>query len=128
MTKQVNELMAQVNDLLFAPNHLRKRKSQELRTALEAALKPCEPFGYVNTHTGQFFKDVEDCRKNNEGHWRTVYTDAPPAQTPVPPRLTDEQRLEIFHSVRPRNRLDFIKAYMFAVETAVRKQFGVNDE
>ncbi|MXN29192.1 hypothetical protein [Delftia sp. CH05] len=31
------------------------------------------PFGYVNTHTGQFFTDVEPCRQGNEGHWRTVY-------------------------------------------------------
>lgn len=36
-----------------------------------------EPFGYVNTQTGQFFKDVEACRKNNEGHWRTIYTAQP---------------------------------------------------
>ena len=39
-----------------------------------------EPFGYVNTHTGQFFKDVETCRKGNEGHWRTVYTNQAPQQ------------------------------------------------
>lgn len=38
-----------------------------------------EPFGYVNTHTGQFFKDVEPSRKNNQGHWRTVYTAPAPA-------------------------------------------------
>jgi len=31
------------------------------------------PFGYVNTYTGQFLYDVEPCRKDNEGHWRTVY-------------------------------------------------------
>lgn len=42
-----------------------------------------EPFGYVNTHTGQFFKDVETCRKGNEGHWRTVYTHPAPQQ-PAP--------------------------------------------
>lgn len=40
MTKQIDELMALANDLLFAPNHLRKKKSQALRAALEAALKP----------------------------------------------------------------------------------------
>jgi len=39
-----------------------------------------EPFGYVNTHTGQFFKDVESSRRNNEGHWRTVYTHPAPQQ------------------------------------------------
>lgn len=40
-----------------------------------------EPFGYVNTYTGQFYKDVEPCRKNNEGHWRTVFTSQQPTQT-----------------------------------------------
>lgn len=44
------------------------------KTELAAALQGVQPFGYVNTHTGQFFTDVEHCRKNNEGHWRTVYT------------------------------------------------------
>ena len=39
------------------------------------------PFGYVNTQTGQFFTDVEPCRKNNEGHWRTVYLQ--PAAAPA---------------------------------------------
>ncbi|MEF9949450.1 MAG: hypothetical protein RR800_14050, partial [Comamonas sp.] len=43
------------------------------------AAQAAEPFGYVNTHTGQFFKDVEPCRKTNEGHWRTVFTE-PQAQ------------------------------------------------
>ncbi|SDZ53805.1 hypothetical protein, partial [Delftia lacustris] len=38
-----------------------------------AAPAAVAPFGYVNTHTGQFFKDVEPCRQGNEGHWRTVY-------------------------------------------------------
>lgn len=36
------------------------------------------PFGYVNTQTGQFFKDVEPSRKGNEGHWRTVYLNPSP--------------------------------------------------
>lgn len=41
---------------------------------IAAAQQGVQPFGYVNTQTGQFFKDVEPCRQNNEGHWRTVYT------------------------------------------------------
>lgn len=45
-----------------------------LEAQLAAAQQGVQPFGYVNTQTGQFFKDVEPCRQNNEGHWRTVYT------------------------------------------------------
>ncbi len=60
--------------------HWREAKA---RLALAAAPQPPvegrEPFGYVNTHTGQFFKDVEPSRKNNQGHWRTVYTAPAPA-------------------------------------------------
>lgn len=57
-----HQFKAFVQDLISA---------SQLAAVQHAAL---EPFGYVNTHTGQFFKDVELCRKNNEGHWRTVYT------------------------------------------------------
>ena len=49
-------------------------ENEQLRAQLAAAQQSVQPFGYVNTQTGQFFKDVELCRKNNEGHWRTVYT------------------------------------------------------
>ncbi|WP_447916235.1 hypothetical protein [Delftia acidovorans] len=47
----------------------------EYGTQLYAGAAPAAvaPFGYVNTHTGQFFTDVEPCRQGNEGHWRTVY-------------------------------------------------------
>ena len=55
------------------------KELQDENTALKAAAQAAEPFGYVNTHTGQFFKDVEPCRKTNEGHWRTVFT-APQTQ------------------------------------------------
>lgn len=48
-------------------------ENEQLKAQLAAAQQGVHPFGYVNTQTGQFFKDVEPCRKNNEGHWRTVY-------------------------------------------------------
>lgn len=48
----------------------------------QEAPRAVHPFGYVNTYTGQFFKDVEPCRQNNEGHWRTVYEH--PAQLAAP--------------------------------------------
>lgn len=49
------------------------------------------PFGYVNTQTGQFFTDVEESRKHNEGYWRTVYADASVAlraSRPLPAQAT----------------------------------------
>ncbi len=83
MTKQVNELMALVNSLLFAPNHLRKRKSQELRTALEAVLKPGEPVGYrykFRNFMGDEVWSFELPRDGKVLEAVPVYT-APPAQT-----------------------------------------------
>lgn len=52
---------------------------RDLPTALQLPAMGLEPFGYVNTHTGQFFREVEQSRKNNQGHWRTVYTATDPA-------------------------------------------------
>lgn len=52
-------------------------KRSECKRLIQAALDMSPvvaPFGYVNTYTGQFFRDVEACRKGDEGHWRTVYT------------------------------------------------------
>lgn len=51
-----------------------QQQVRDLEAQLAAAQRGVQPFGYVNTHTGQFFTDVEPCRRNNEGHWRTVYT------------------------------------------------------
>ena len=79
MTNQIETIMALVVEYGVYPSD---ELHHAIESALEAALKPGEPFGHVNTRTGQFFKDVEDCRQNNEGHWRTVYTAATPAQTP----------------------------------------------
>lgn len=71
--------------------------SKSIADVLAAAPQPPvaaqEPFGYVNTHTGQFFKDVEPCRQNNEGHWRTVYT--LPAPQPAPVAQGDALDVEI---------------------------------
>jgi hypothetical protein len=130
MTKGIGELMALAETFRDAqwPDCLDDKKA--LRAALEAALNPGEAFGYVNTSTGQFFRNVEDCRKNNEGHWRTVYTTAPPAQTP-PTHLSlgglDEIYRESFGLIDSRLVGDQIN-FARAIETAVRRQFGVNDE
>lgn len=73
-------------ELLTEKRHQRTRDVAAVRTlgalgynwnggeAWQAAPNAAQPFGYVNTYTGQFFSDVEPCRKNNEGHWRTVYS------------------------------------------------------
>jgi hypothetical protein len=87
---KIDELMAQVNDLLFAPNHLRKKKSQELRTALEAALKPgadmCERICLAieaadakSMREADYMLDSDDCIRIVREHFAA----APPAQTPV---------------------------------------------
>jgi hypothetical protein len=49
-----------------------------------------------------------------------IYTSAPPAQTP--PRLTDEQISDIAVSTPPN-----VHTYGRAIETAVRRQFGVQE-
>lgn len=64
---RINELEAQLQR--------RDERIAELEAQLEAAgAGKEEPFGYVNTYTGQFFWTVEACPKGNEAHWRTVYT------------------------------------------------------
>lgn len=68
------------------------KELQDENTALKAAAQAVEPFGYVNTHTGQFFKDVEPCRKTNEGHWRTVFI-APQAQEDARGAVTEHKPL-----------------------------------
>ena len=74
--KQIEEITKLAYDIGAYPLAFK----EELRTLLSSAQSGEQvPFGYVNTNTGQFFKDVEPCRKNNEGHWRTVYTHPAPA-------------------------------------------------
>jgi hypothetical protein len=53
---------------------------------------------------------------------------APPAQTPVPPRLTDAELIEIYRQEHPVERRMKGNSFARAIESAVRKQFGVNDE
>ena len=51
-----------------------------------------------------------------------------PAQTPVPPRLTDEQIVNIHYIESECREQRSPMAFARAIESAVRKQFGVNDE
>ncbi|MEJ2800599.1 hypothetical protein WAE61_01870 [Comamonadaceae bacterium PP-2] len=64
----------------------RLRKAQATPMQQPAGEHPAL-FGYVNTQTGQFFTDVEQSRKNNEGHWRTVYVDADRAARAAPTQV-----------------------------------------
>jgi hypothetical protein len=105
----------------------------EFRQALEAALKPGKPI-YQTQMLGtklwydQGHLDYEYHKKC--GHTcRVVYTAAPPAQTP-PPRLTvgilNSAYRESFGLIDSRLVGDQIK-FARAIETAVRKQFGVTE-
>lgn len=63
------------------------------------------PFGYVNTYTGQFFKDVEPSRKNNEGHWVTVYAEPQAAPASQDALHAAKHCLEMGESFRALRRV-----------------------
>jgi hypothetical protein len=173
MTKQIDDLMvlawAMTNALSIGA---KTRAESELRTALEAALKPGEPAAkYIGECADGSLVQLYDEMKNGtelyaaappaqthaddesvygsimgaaydfrDAHLtgstnlkrtaheeldaavRQALTPAPPAQTP--PRLTDEQLSQVMEQV------DFTYAptkFARAIETAVRKQFGVQE-
>jgi hypothetical protein len=88
-------------------------------TAVEACIKAVEDaFAWTGGH-GEPSKPGPDAIANIiRSHFHV-------AQTP-PPRLTDDELVNIFRSVHPRERLDHGKAFARDIETAVRTQFGVN--
>lgn len=117
------------------------------RTALEAALKPGEPVAWIidwpnEPDLGHYFSE----EKTDAGRCRPLYTAPPaqtpayinqaeaeshgylsqpvtirnPAQTPVPPRLTDEQRAEIYDKAQGL----YVAKAIRLTESAVRKQAG----
>ena len=108
MTKQIDELMALVADNFQATEY---DSHSKLRTALEAALKP-----------GDKVATLQAIVDSNTGFKRDA---APPAQTPVPPRLTEQAVRDFCEAL---NHSAVIAADIRAIESAVRKQFGVNDE
>ncbi len=59
--------------------------------------------------------------KCSDGKTRVLWPH-PPSQTPVPPRLTNKELLDV-----AVNGDEWFTVYR-SIETAVRKQFGVNDE
>ena len=135
MTNQIETIMALIHNMA---------SDREIRTALEAALKPVgEPVAWVE-------KDGELVWQNKEAAiGRNLYT-APPAQTSddratellelfddpalpehsgcvskaPPPRLTREEIHKLYTDGYVGATVDDIRT----IETAVRKQFGVNDE
>ena len=138
MTKQVDELMRLADEYAYANTEDQERSNREaLRTALEAALKPgSEPIAYLY-HDARIPNDAHpwlhstllvlaaDRRQGLPGE-TPLYT-APPAQTP-PPRLTDEQIGNIHYIESECREQPSPMAFARAIESAVRKQFGVNDE
>ncbi len=144
MTKQIDELM-QIGMANAFSAKTKTEKEKALRTALEAALKPVhtssdvrEPDVLGAIINGRTYADrlENDYRFECEAgplrlcsdwvefrrcfEWLAEHT-APPAQTPVPPRLTDAELLAI--TAKPLH----IGNYARAIETAVRKQFGVTE-
>jgi len=119
MTK-IDEIMALVHNMA---------SDKEIRQALEAALKP----GALNKDKARkvaqcafvIFPHVNGKFPAEQALNELVGYTAPPAQTPAPPpRLVDWQ-IEAMHWGEMCNRdLSFARA----IESAVRKQFGVNDE
>jgi hypothetical protein len=131
MTKQVDELMKIGMANAFSAK-TKAAKEKALRTALEAALKPgvlvaeviADEEGYA------FIKWHGDESRFHEIHpIGTKFYTAPPAQTPVPPRLTDADSQKMWdvacYSIPGWSRH---LTYARAIESAVRKQFGVKDE
>jgi hypothetical protein len=119
----------------FVGDDTMPRRREALKQAIEAALKPGEPIGWSITcngnHTGNFYQssEVAEVRliEANRKYPKDVRTieplfAAPPAQTP-PRRLTDYQ-ISVIAVDNPPD----VHIYGRAIETAVRKQFGVNDE
>jgi hypothetical protein len=135
MTKQVEDLMAIIANEVAAAE---RGAFDRIRKALEAALTPGgDPACYqYQDSEGKWHPFVNDKHYQNtvgDGRWpiRPLYT-APPAQTPVPPRLTDELLAAIYLE-KPRYHYPPIAStdveFARAIESAVRKQFlGDRDE
>lgn len=113
MTDKINELMMLITHVPNSahPDDVAQHESK-VRTALEAALKPGEPDKVAA---------LQSIVDSNTGFKRNT---APPAQTPVPPRLTTEQ----IESCIPKGTCFATHAFARAIESAVRAQFGVNDD
>jgi hypothetical protein len=137
----IDELMALADEYAnrkqWSSTQSAEQKRQELIAALEAALKPGEPvawavywgFGLERKHSVHFSRETADMVagqiKSVQKDVRPLYA-APPAQT-QPPRLTDKEIGSIASQHWAEDGVDPIE-FGKSVETAVRKQFGVNDE
>jgi hypothetical protein len=130
MTDKIDELMRLADEYAYASTKDQERYSHDaLRAALEAALKQGgEPIGYRYKYKNCFGNVVwsfELPRSIDTKVLETVpvYTAAPPAQTPVPPRLTVSEICEadpMPHAMFDDERVEFARA----IESAVRKQAG----
>jgi len=100
---------------------------KRLRTALEDALKPGDKTRQIAECVAAIKPLVRGKFPAEQALDELVgYTAAPPAQTPVPPRLTLE---EIDRAWFAAEALDKEYACIRAIETAVRRQFlGDRDE
>jgi hypothetical protein len=137
MTKQIDELMALVVEYGVYPSDV---LHQAVQVALEAALKPgVEPIGYRYKYKNCFGNIVWSFELPRSSDTKVLETvpvfAAPQAQTDhivdankkVPPRLTDAELEEITGEDIASSYSGHVETWR-AIETAVRKQFGVNDE
>lgn len=122
MVKQIDELMKLAFAYRMADTVDLWPTERELRTALEAALKPGDD---DEPYECPVCGELDPCTSCGDPHCGLI---APPAQTP-PPRLTVDDKLQIALdcNIRVRTGSGAVK-FATAIETAVRKQFGVNDE
>lgn len=119
MTKQIDELLAKYADHVFSdgllglkvPSAQSEACLNELRQALEAALKPGE-HDAVAVH-------MAHCNP-------TPLYATPPAQTP--PRLTDDEFTAIYTQWEESAGSSDGWTLERAIESAVRRQFGINED
>ena len=129
MTK-INELMSLADSYAhvyaFVGDDTMPRRREALEQALEAALKPGQPFGYVSEHncTGplefQFHKDRRTVYPDNCRAIHTVYT-APPAQTTCREPLTDEQIEKLAEGIA-------VDDFAHDLVRRVEKHFGIGEK
>jgi hypothetical protein len=150
MTKQIDEIMRLVDDLLET-EHTATRKGGRafLKSALEAALsqsqqvasslKPGEPVAWRHSRTFCLYEAEDDVPLADGDEWAEPLYTAPPAQTKrlvsdesrlTPPRLTDGRISSCWDESREPHQSQFDLHWVFAraIESAVRRQFLGRDE
>jgi len=93
----------------------------------DAALKPGEPMAFYDGKKFYGSREAASMCMADTEKLVPVYTAAPPAQTP-PPRLTYGQVVDVIASTGYSAEAEKYHTVSRAIESAVRRSFGVNDE